>query len=349
MNQNSLAFQNSTDFFEGHRYWDSVQAIHLIFNIILTFVAPVLNYAVIWYENNDALQNRGLLTNQLLSHVCIISIARCFTVRIASVLWLHLGPFSSAICNIALLAGRFFFMLVLAELTLWQFIKYLYLFWPKYLLSINDNFMSGFITSLNIIFNLVLIAIAYMQGFQNSELDYHICTGRDPQLNINENINFFNPQQKGLKNALVTFKNLGSADYLPALTQNLCWLLLIFAAQIWVKSIFANLTAKEKDIATRLEVTKEALHGAGASLIVIVIMLLLLIPSYVAKRFSVNDPNLINMGLGKLWTYIGRITMALVSYCMVPIITLINHPNLRRTVAKKIRTIFRIKNKITFK
>jgi len=170
MSFKNSTISNSTDLFEGHQTWETIQAIHHYFNIILTFVAPVLNYVVFWYQTNDSSQQRHLLTNQLLSHVCIISIVHCFTVRIASIMWLHFGPFSSSVCNAALLAGHFFFLLVFSELTLWQFIKHLYSFWTRYLLSINDNFMATFLTFLNIFLNLVLIVVANLNAFKTQRL-----------------------------------------------------------------------------------------------------------------------------------------------------------------------------------
>jgi hypothetical protein len=329
---------NSNDLFEGHRTWDGIQAVHLFFHIILTFIAPVLNYVVVWYQTNDASHQRNLLTNQLLSHVCIISIVRCFTVRIASVLWLHFGPFATAVCNVALLAGRFFFVLVLVELTLWQLIKYLYLFWPQYLLNINDNFMAMFLTFLNIFVNVGLIVVANMKAFQNSELDYHICTGKDPQQNINNTINIYNLQHRGNNASLVTFKNVRNYDYHNSATQILCLLLILFAVQIWAKSLKERFTSKYQEDHSRLEISKEALFGAGGSLCVIVIMILFLIPSYISHNIFYQNPELVNKGIGKIWTYTSRITMATISYCIVPIIILINNPNLRQTLLNKIKT-----------
>jgi hypothetical protein len=326
---------NSNDLFEGHRTWDAIKAVHLFFQIILTFIAPVLNYAVVWYQTNDASHQRNLLTNQLLTHVCIISIVRCFTVRIASVLWLHFGPFSSAICNAAILAGRFFFILVLVELTLWQFIKYLYSFWPKYFLTINDNFIAIFLTFLNIFINLVHIVIANMKAFQNSELDYHICTGKDPQQNIDNTINLYNLHHEGNKVPMVTFRNIRSYDYLNFVTQLLCLMIILFAVQIWAKSLKLRFTSMYQEEHTRFEISKETLYGAGGSLAIIVIMMLFLIPTYISFNIFAQNPELVNRDIGKIWTYIGRITMATISYCIVPIIILINNPNLRQTLLNK--------------
>jgi hypothetical protein len=335
--------RNSTDLFEGHRGWDTIQAIHLIFHIIFTFIAPILNYAVVWYQNIDGSQHRNHLTNQLLTHVCIISIIRSFTVRIASVLWLHFGPFSSRVCDVALLAGRFFFLLVLAELTLWQFIKYLNSFWPKHILSINDHFMSNFLTFLNICINLVLIVVAYMKGLQNSEVDYHICTGNEPQKNINITINAYN-DYKGSTIPFITFRNVRNLDYIHFATPTACLLLLLFATQVWAKSIKERCSNKISDENSGQQISKKALYGAGQSLVVIGIMMLLLAPSQISLNIFNEDPKLANMGPGKIWTYVSRITMSLFSYCGVPIIILINNPNLRQTLSNKIKAHFQYIN-----
>jgi len=257
-------------------------------------------------------------------------------------MWLHFGPFSSSVCDAALLAGRFFFLLVFSELTLWQFIKYLYLFWPRYLLSINDNFMAAFLTFLNISLNLILIVVANMNAFQNSEIDFHICTGKDPQQNINNTINLYHLQHGGNKIPLVTFKTVRSIDYVHLATQVLSFLLFIFATQIWVKSLKER--CRNNEDPSGLEISKKALYGAGGSLIVIAIIILLLTPSQISIYIFSQNPELVNTGPGKIWTYVSRITMSLISYCAVPVIILINNPNLRQTLSNKIKNCITCSN-----
>jgi hypothetical protein len=335
---------HSTDLFEGHRTWDTIQAIHLFFHIILTFVAPVLNYVVVWYQTSDASLQRHLLTNQMLSHVCIISIVRCFTVRIASVMWLHFGPFSSWFCDVALLAGRFFFLLVLAELALWQLIKCMYIFCPKYLLKVNDTFMAIFLTCLNILINAVFMIITHMEGFQNSELDYHICTGKDPQENINNTLHVYRLLQGSHDDQPITFRNVRNFDYVHYATPILRLLLILCAAQIWTKSLKKCGSNQSQDEEHEQDVSKETLYGAGGSLLVIGIMMLLVTPSQISISIFSQNPNLVNTGSGKIWTYTSRITIALISYCVVPTIILITNPNLRQTLANKIKNLMKISN-----
>jgi hypothetical protein len=93
-----------------------------------------------------------------------------------------------------------------------------------------------------------------------------------------------------------------------------------------------------------LDISKKAQYGAGGSLMVIAIIFLLLTPSQISIYIFSQDPELANTGPGKLWTYVRRITMSLISYCAVPVIILINNPNLRQTLSNKIKNCIACSN-----
>jgi hypothetical protein len=177
-----------------------------------------------------------------------------------------------------------------------------------------------------------------MKAYQNSELDYHICTGKDPQQNINKTINIYHLHYVGNKVPMVTFRNVRSYDCLNFVTQLLCLMIILFAVQIWAKSLKLWFTSRYQEDHTRLEISKRTLYGAGGSLAITVIMVLFLIPTYISFNIFAQNPELVNRDMGKIWTYLGRITMATISYCIVPMIILINNPNLRQTLLNKIKT-----------
>lgn len=323
---------NSTDFFSGHRDWDVSTICHLISSIVLTFVAPALLCTVVTYEVNDAAtqQRRRLLTNQLLSHTCIASVVRCFTVRIASVVMLLIGPFSESACDVIILSGRAFFHFVLVELNVWQLIKVFYRFWPKYLLTINDDFMACFLTLLNVCFNLIVTAFTYMHGYQQMEIEFEICTGNAAPLDVSHSI------------------NLGAGDHdehrMTYDRNFLAWILssilIILAALNWSKCLWERLNNDRKSENFNSDQLKEAVFGAGWSLAVFVIMVLLFVPPFVARNYARNNPDLINRGPGKVWTYFGRITISINSFCMLPVLTMVNSPNMRRMIKNKIISVF---------
>ena len=326
---------NSTDFFSGHREWDVSKICHLVSSIVLTFVAPALLCAVVAYEVNDAAmqRRRRLLTNQLLSHTCIASIVRCCTVRIASVMMLHIGPFPEAVCDIIILSGRAFFLFVFVELTVWQLIKVIYQFWPKYLLTINDDFVACFLTLLNACFNMILTVFTYVHGYQHSEMEFHICTGNaaHPEVSHINNLGTGDHDERRMTHG---------SDFISAMYKILSSILIIMAALNWSKSLWDCLKNEPKSDYFTLDQFREAVFGAGWSLAVFIAMVLLLVPAFIARNYAPNNPDLINSGPGKVWTYVARITISINSFCMLPILTMVNSPNMRRMIKNKIISVF---------
>jgi len=176
----------SYTFYAGFVQWDLIKVLFLIFNILLTFIGPSLLYSIIWYERFSSDLRCRTLMNQLLSHIYIFSLVGCFIVRIPSLSIVFIGPFSSTTCDVIIFLGRYLFLCNITEFTIRQVIKYLYIFQWKYIVSLNDDFFAIYFTLCNFLLSLLLIFLAYLLGYQNSEIDYHICTGKHPKDNINE-------------------------------------------------------------------------------------------------------------------------------------------------------------------
>jgi hypothetical protein len=184
-----MIFQNISNdttgnFYSGFMELESLKLFYVMFNIILTFVAPLILYSIVWYERFGADLMYRTLSNRSLSHICLISIARCLIARIASVGYLFIIPLSSNTCDVIVFIGRYSVLCTFSEIVIWQLVKYVYIFRWKYLVCWNDEFFATILTMCNILLTTVFLFFTYMTGHHNAELDYHLCTGRSASANI---------------------------------------------------------------------------------------------------------------------------------------------------------------------
>ena len=118
------------------------------FHIVLTFIGPALLYSIVWNEKFISDLRYRTLMNQLLSHICIITIFDCLIGRMFYISSTIIGPFSVLTCGVIMSIGRFFFACRIMELIILEFIKFLYIFQWKYLASLNDDFFCNLFYSL---------------------------------------------------------------------------------------------------------------------------------------------------------------------------------------------------------
>ena len=184
-----MNFQNISNeiygtIYAGFMEWDNFKLLYLIFHICLTFVAPLILYSIVWYERHGSDLQYRTVTHIVLSHICLISIAKCLTARIPYVAILFISPLSPNKCDLIILIGRHSFLCSFNEILIWQLTKYFYIFKWRHLVSLNDEFSAIFLTMCNLLLSAVFLIATYMSGYHNAELDYHICTGRSPRFNI---------------------------------------------------------------------------------------------------------------------------------------------------------------------
>ena len=184
MSFQNVSNENNGNFYAGFMEWDVFKQIYLIFHIVLTFVAPLLLYSIVWYERHGSDLYYRILTNRILSHICLISIARCLTARIPYVAILFMSPLSPTKCDVIIFVGRYSFLCTLIETAIWQLAKYFCIFKWRYLVRLNDELSAVYLTMCNLLLSAIFLFGTYMVGFHNVELDYQICTGINPELNI---------------------------------------------------------------------------------------------------------------------------------------------------------------------
>ena len=87
-----------------------------------------------------------------------------------------------------IMIGRFFFVVCISLITIRHIIIYFYVFKWKYVVLLNDDFFSQWITTVIFVLSFVFEFISYYLGYHNEDLDYHICSGNNPFVNINETL-----------------------------------------------------------------------------------------------------------------------------------------------------------------
>jgi hypothetical protein len=170
--------------FAGFMEWDMFKLTYMVFQIVLTFVAPLILYSIVWYERYGSDFKYSTLTNRILSHICLISIGRCFIARIPYGAIIFYGPFSTNTCDVIILVARYSFLCTFIEIAIWQLVKYFYIFKWKYLVRLNDDISAICLTTCNLPLSAVFIFVTYMNGSHSTEVDYQICTGKRPNITI---------------------------------------------------------------------------------------------------------------------------------------------------------------------
>jgi hypothetical protein len=83
--------------------------------------------------------------------------------------------------------------------------------------------------------------------------------------------------------------------------------------------------------------TKNIIIGAGGNLVAVLLITLLLVPSFMARIYLEEDQNGINFGWGRAWTYIGRITMPVLSFVILPSVIFVNNKKMRKVLLRELK------------
>lgn len=211
----------------------------------------------------------------------------------------------------------------------------------------NDDFFAIYFTLCNIILTFLFIFTCYQLGFHNSEVDYHICSGKHPKDNIMED---FLRMRKFVKSEeLLTYEAIILKDPLRLLTLMLFLILFFLAVQtlfyskkdilktIWKRKnvIIPNSISNQDNKNTKFEETKHVILGEGGTLTFIFAIILAYVPISLTKSFFSNDPNILNSGTGQLWYYGSKISLAIMTNCVPPIIIIVGNSKMRKTLKRE--------------
>ncbi len=175
-------------FYSGLLEWDSLKITFVAWHVIVSCIGPCLLYAVIWYERNSPDLLYRTILNQILSLCCWIEIASIFTVKNANLSFFVIGPMSYIYCDVAIGLGNFLFVLIFQMACTRQIIKFFYIFQWKHAANISDDFFALFAVCWNIAMSALFVFAIYFLGYHNENLNYHICTGKNPIENINRTL-----------------------------------------------------------------------------------------------------------------------------------------------------------------
>ena len=229
------------------------------------------------------------------------------------------------------------------------------------MVALNDNFVATFVTIMNLLFSALFLLVAQMMEYQNSELDYHICTGNHPQVNILRSPFIVAWIRKNNSPGL-SLEDLSKNDPLWYLSRIIFFLLLIVTLNIWVysrKEFFKRIWKKKfirnsiilftiTDLPVKVErgssfkfeqfnKTKNAIIGASGTFVAIALLILLLFPSIISKSYAQNNAEEINYGSGRFWTCFSRINLPIVSYCVIPLVVITSNAKMREVLIRHLK------------
>ena len=172
-------------YFDGFYRWDVTKYISVIWQFVIIAICPVLLYSVVWYERHSADLRYRTIINRLLSRLCFIDIVACIVAQSSYLIIFIFGPLEVNYCNFIVMVARFFYVVCISIITLRQIVRYLYIFKWKYVACLNDDFLAEFITLYLFVFGFTFSFATFVLGYHNEDLDFHICTGNNPLVNIN--------------------------------------------------------------------------------------------------------------------------------------------------------------------
>ena len=296
LNETYLNF--STHHYDGFYEWDEMKIFYVCFQIIITFISPALLYAIIWYENNHSSSYYRTAINIILSHVCWISLVRSTFTRIPFVFMVLYGPLPNYACNVIILSAHYLFQCIIYEIMLWQLMKYVHVFYWSIVANINDAFLAQFATTVNFLTNFVLLFIKFILGFYYTDINYHICTGKHPSIDILSH-SYLVKNIDQSKNILVGLAKLEL--YTNYHFYAVIMIMMYTSVKIWIydkKNMTENICANGQNHSTvtqkYLQKTKNTIIESRGSLAAVSIIAILLIPSFVLRFYSYTESDNIN-------------------------------------------------------
>jgi len=274
------------------------------------------------------------------------------------------SPLPRPVCDGVMMAARYFFLCVITQIVLWQLMKYLYIFhWYRINLVV-DNFISIFVTMANLMLSGLLIVVTYVIGFNNAELDFHLCTGKDPFVNIRQTPFLL----MSISNQGNPFDKVSQDDPLFFHLKLILLVLIFLTGRVWLFSKrdviveFYNKLTRRSITTTKIIIlaptenvddgsvsdrynfvqkTKTNIIGATGSLVTVILILLLLMPSIIAKSYARDNINSINYGPGRMWMYLSKICIPILLDAILPFVLILGSPKMRKSIWRELQTIFK--------
>ena len=266
--------------------------------------------------------------------------------------------------------GRFFFVVCISLITIRHIIIYFYVFKWKYVVLLNDDFFSQWITTVIFVLSFVFEFISYYLGYHNEDLDYHICSGNNPFVNINETLKLLSrPKNTTLSN--LWFRPEKITDPIDIFSTISLSLIFLINIKTWlyihrtnIKKIVHNISISFKinkinaieenreievfrsssNLFGKFENTKSIIFGEGSSLIINLLTFGSLAILSFSKDTGIRDLSSLNTGNGRTMNYLGKNALPTIVYCLFPILVIFNNKkmksSLRRDVKELVSSLF---------
>jgi len=347
------------NYFSGFYEWDSLKYFTVTWESIILVIGPALLLSIVWYIKYSSDFVRQTLVNKLFSQICFALILACLFMHSSYTSLLVIGPQSESVCNFVIFIGRFSYTVIISLLSLHRTIRYLYIFNWSVIVSLNDDFFNTFLTWNVSILNLVFTFVGSFLGFHNKDLDYHLCRGVNPSIEINQILKRFNLN--------ITNSSFSTPDPIIIYSNSMFYLMLFITFKMWLYSnkmillqVLKNLSeflklTKAKDfcqkkiilnsneVTVSAKVSKNTIVQAGAYLATMLITFVTLAWVYIGKESGINNYNNINQGMGRMWIYAGKMASPTIVFIVFPIMVISTHEKMQADFKKRIRQVLKFK------
>ena len=338
----------SVSFYAGLLEWDAIKVAFLICHIFETIIGPIILYSLIWYEYYSVDLRYRTVSNQLLSQCWWIQLVGCIVVRNLYLTFLTIGPLNVNACDTIISFGHFLYISTISVLGLRQIIKYLYIFQWNNVVSIDDNFFAVYFGLCIFTLSSIFAYVCYFLGYNNEDLDFHICAGRTPEQNIRKTLEQLSicgndsSTHKWFLDGTVTdpLEIYSTVLLLVAfiLTSHMCW----YASNSKINNTFQIIfnvkcftcVSKTKD---QFKETNSKILGNKLSLFSVLFCFASLVPVILAKLIAKRDINEVNSGWTRALVYIGKMTLPLISSIICPLLVIHCNSKMKKSIIKELK------------
>ncbi len=265
-------------------------------------------------------------------------------------------------CDIIIMIGRFFFVVCISLIAIRHAVKYFYIFKWKYVVLLNDDFFSKFITILILVLSFVFEFVTYTLGYHNEDLDFHICSGNNPFFNINETLKLLS-RPKNTPLPLDWFKPEKITDPIDIFSTIVLLVIFLINIRTWLYirkinilkiipniliylNISKNHDAKENreidagsNLTGKFESTKSIIFGEGSSLIINILTLGSLIILAISKDTGMRDLSSLNTGNGRTMNYVGKSILPTIVYLLFPLLVIFSNNKMKNSLRRDVREL----------
>jgi hypothetical protein len=174
----SASCENDHKYFcEFYQPKTSMYLIHAA-TLLVSLTNILLSFGIIWFESRLS-DHRNTLLNKLKTLFCWSTIISTPIIEFLNVLNYYFGPLSSYACYFLLIFRNILKSNLLVYLNCNAISKYIFIFWMKNPMSIDENFWSTLIVVASIVFSCTMNIVATLLP-QKQSIFFYACSDTDP-------------------------------------------------------------------------------------------------------------------------------------------------------------------------